>query len=75
MENTPIDIKVSLARRIFYQIPEKILILNHLTGHDRMGKWTISRYCLFKGIVSQDLGMHKLILLRILTVQTPEYLN
>ena len=30
---------------------EKNVILNHLTGQDRMGKQTISRYCPFKGPV------------------------
>jgi hypothetical protein len=37
MENTPIDIKVSISTN-FRPNSEKILVLNHLTGHDRMGK-------------------------------------
>jgi hypothetical protein len=37
MENTPIDIKVSLSQPIFDQTP-KNSDPNHLNGHDRMGK-------------------------------------
>ncbi len=38
MENTPMDIKLSLSRRIFDQNKKKIQILNHLCRHDGMGK-------------------------------------
>jgi hypothetical protein len=47
MKNTPMDIKLSLSRRIFDQNKKKIQILNHLCKHDGMGKKTISRYCPF----------------------------
>ncbi len=38
MGNTPIDIKLSLSRRIFDQNQNKFQILNHHSIHDRIGK-------------------------------------
>ncbi len=45
MENTPIDIKLRLSRRISAKNQKKILIHNRHTEHDRMGK---KPYCPFK---------------------------
>jgi hypothetical protein len=48
IENMPIDIKLSLSRRIFAQKQKNLYPINLLPTNDRMGQKTISRYYPFK---------------------------